>query len=340
MKLLNPDSSNNPYIRIGGWDDNRYWFLNKPEISDDIVQQIMSSDNAFFIACDEFEVTTTVFDYLINIGVPRNKIVRASENADLDGTYYWSSAPEMGLKIQITKFSKFDTLEKKTYDKKFLSFNRRWRLHRPCIVGLLKAKGLLDHGLVSLGKSDDHMSWDIVFDTIVKILEPDQHLQELFVKNKKMISSIPELYLDTTDLITPKDRIVGNVDIKKLINLYQQTYFSVVTETYFFENPGRFLTEKTFKPIAFKHPFILMAQPNSLELIKRLGYKTFHPYINESYDTELDNMKRLRLILDEIERLSTMSNSQVDEFISNVKEITNFNFRNLMTKKVHNVRIG
>ena len=46
------------------------------------------------------------------------------------------------------------TLISKRYNKKFINFNRRWRLHRPLAVLMLKDKGLLDLGYVSLGKSD------------------------------------------------------------------------------------------------------------------------------------------------------------------------------------------
>ena len=59
--------------------------------------------------------------------------------------------------------STLNTLQIKDYPKKYLNFNRRWRIHRPMMVSLLKAYDLLDKGYVSLGKSDDGNSWDTVW---------------------------------------------------------------------------------------------------------------------------------------------------------------------------------
>jgi hypothetical protein len=117
------------------------------------------------------------------------------------------------------------------------------------------------------------------------------------------------------------------------LKLYQNTYFSVVSETFFFNGPGRFFSEKTFKPIAFMHPFILMSQPYSLQILRDLGYKTFHPYIDERYDTETNDVVRLKMILNEVERLSSFSDTELETFIDIVKPITKHNFINLIRKK-------
>ena len=64
---------------------------------------------------------------------------------------------------------------------------------------------------------------------------------------------------------------------------YDSTYFSIVAET---ADVGRpFITEKTFKPIAFQHPFMVYASPGHLEYIKSQGFQTFENLFDESYDT-------------------------------------------------------
>ena len=75
-----------------------------------------------------------------------------------------------------------------------------------------------------------------------------------------------------------------------------------------------------------------MSNPNSLTLLKKLGYKTFHPFIDESYDNETNNVKRLRMILNEVNRLSNLTESELFEFIDKVKEITIHNHNNLVNK--------
>jgi hypothetical protein len=113
----------------------------------------------------------------------------------------------------------------------------------------------------------------------------------------------------------------------------------LVSETCFFDGVGRFLTEKTFKPIVYQHPFVLIAPPGSLEFLKELGYKTFHPFIDETYDTIVDNNERMKLILKETERLSNLTQEELFKFIDQVKPITKFNYVKLRQKRLENFLI-
>jgi hypothetical protein len=108
-----------------------------------------------------------------------------------------------------------------------------------------------------------------------------------------------------------------------------------VSETYFFDNNGRYFTEKTFKPIAYHHPFILVSKPFSLKLLRELGYQTFHPFIDEKYDEEVDNVKRMRMILEEIKRLCDMNDEELGSFLKNVQPITEHNFNRLIATVPH-----
>jgi hypothetical protein len=58
-----------------------------------------------------------------------------------------------------------------------------------------------------------------------------------------------------------------------------------------------FITEKTYKPIAFYHPFVIMGQPGSLKSLQQSGFETFENLFDESYDIELDWIKRLDLLV-------------------------------------------
>jgi hypothetical protein len=78
-------------------------------------------------------------------------------------------------------------------------------------------------------------------------------------------------------------------------NDFINSEISVILETVF-DDRRIHLTEKTLKPIACGHPFILAAGPGALEYIRSYGFKTFAPYIDESYDQETDSLKRLEKI--------------------------------------------
>jgi hypothetical protein len=69
---------------------------------------------------------------------------------------------------------------------------------------------------------------------------------------------------------------------------YDSTYYSLVTETYAEEDAhissDIFVTEKTFKPVAFYHPFMCVAQQGHLAYLKSQGFETFENMFDESYD--------------------------------------------------------
>ena len=48
----------------------------------------------------------------------------------------------------------------------------------------------------------------------------------------------------------------------------------------------------------------MLSTQNYLQHIQAQGYKTFSPYIDESYDQEPDAYKRMNLAIDQVERLS------------------------------------
>jgi hypothetical protein len=90
-----------------------------------------------------------------------------------------------------------------------------------------------------------------------------------------------------------------------------------------------FPTEKMYKPIACQRPFIVFSTPFFLKEFKTLGYKTFEPYINENYDSIIDNSERLQAIITELLRLSNLSDNEFKNVINGCKEIAEHNF-NLM----------
>ena len=101
---------------------------------------------------------------------------------------------------------------------------------------------------------------------------------------------------------------------------YMNSYFYVCTETYT-EGPFRSLTEKVFKPIVNFQPFFMVAYPGALALLRELGFKTFSPFIDESYDVESDTTKRIAMIVKEIERLSAMSIDEIHDLYWQMENI-------------------
>jgi hypothetical protein len=86
---------------------------------------------------------------------------------------------------------------------------------------------------------------------------------------------------------------------------YDQTCFSLVAETAV-DLPEQkvFITEKTFKPIAFQHPFMIFGLCRTLEYLRNLGFVTFENLFDESYDLETNTLQRLHKIKNNVENFS------------------------------------
>ena len=226
---------------------------------------------------------------------------------------YWgegSYEPQFGtIKTKSsTVVNSNEFLESIGTDKKdFLLLNRHWKLHRLLLLSQLHRMGF-EKSLVS---------WDKQFS--FQLNEPQFLMHDDNTEFIKLITETSSL-LDIGDLTKIAGFGFENKDI------YLKTYLSIVTESIFFQEhtdfPSGYLSEKVWKPIGHCQPFILAGPSKSLEHIKeRFGYKTFHPYIDESYDMEDDDLKRLQMIQIEIAKFANKTKEEKDDFLNNVKDI-------------------
>lgn len=80
---------------------------------------------------------------------------------------------------------------------------------------------------------------------------------------------------------------------------YKSTYFSMVIET--LQENEVFITEKTFKPIMYGHPFMIYGPKGILQILRDYGFNTFPELFDEKYDDEPDPIQRAKLIIEQIE---------------------------------------
>ncbi|MBY0281044.1 MAG: hypothetical protein K2W94_02690 [Alphaproteobacteria bacterium] len=110
----------------------------------------------------------------------------------------------------------------------------------------------------------------------------------------------------------------------------------IVNETWFTDDSCRFFSEKTLRPLVTLRPFIIVGSPFSLQRLKELGYKTFHPYINEEYDNISDPVMRMNAILTELDRLFNKSKSELESLYITLKDILTHNyFHALQDQKIN-----
>lgn len=77
---------------------------------------------------------------------------------------------------------------------------------------------------------------------------------------------------------------------------YDNTCFTTVLETRIIETPVDdflFITEKSYKPFAFKHPFISISQPGAVSHLKDIGFVTYDNLFDEAYLNFVDLRERI-----------------------------------------------
>ncbi|MEZ4873666.1 MAG: hypothetical protein R2827_15785 [Bdellovibrionales bacterium] len=114
---------------------------------------------------------------------------------------------------------------------------------------------------------------------------------------------------------------------------FLSTYLNIVPETFYFHDPEQmFFSEKIFKPIFALQPFIIIGQPGSLKQLRKFGYKTFSPLIDESYDEEIDDTKRLPMAAEEIKRIVNMNDDEISDFMIDALPILEHNYKHLRAR--------
>ena len=153
------------------------------------------------------------------------------------------------------------------------------------------------------------------------------HFSQCQFKNPKFNLISPELINQI-----PHNQNSGSASADYAYFDFLNTHISVVLETVFDDNRIH-LTEKTLRPIACGHPFILAAGPGSLEYIRSYGFKTFDPWIDESYDQETDSYKRLEKIIKSMQQIQRLQGQELKNFSQAVKQIADFNKKHFFSNE-------
>lgn len=233
----------------------------------------------------------------------------------------------------------YDATKKR--NKIFTCFNKVPRVHRICLMS-----EMIRHNLYNLG----YYSFDLMYYyTFFKNREYRNQFDDIFLNDKfEIISDRINLFPLTVNRTKERDNPVNLTSEDAFY--HDSSYFSIVTETLFFNyerNPGPyrslehydglFISEKVYKPIAYKQPFVVFGQPGILKKLRDLGYRTFDGIIDESYDLVEDDQERFNKIFDEIKRLCYYSDQEWNDFQSSVKSIVEHNMKNLFKKKDYRI---
>ncbi len=106
---------------------------------------------------------------------------------------------------------------------------------------------------------------------------------------------------------------------------YYRFFLEVVCETYIKGNTF-FPTEKTWRPIALKTPFVVNGPVGFLKNLKKLGFKTFDRWWEESYDYN-GHEARIEKIFKIIDYISTLSISELNTMYNEMQDVLEHNYQ-------------
>lgn len=106
---------------------------------------------------------------------------------------------------------------------------------------------------------------------------------------------------------------------------YKEYFLEIVAETDIITT--NWITEKTVKNLYIGKPFLVMGGLGILEKIRSFGFKTFSPWIDETYDTIENNYLRLEKIKEEIGRLAQLSYGDIQQIHQQLLPILEHNRR-------------
>ena len=219
-------------------------------------------------------------------------------------------------------------LAKKDINKKikkhFLCYNRGMHHpHRLLLLSLLENENLIDNGLVSYPEfSKEHFNFKM-----------NEHFNIGETTRNKLLECAERLRLRAPSIIDVDEWKTNHFDTSPAWP-YEQTFFSLVSESHCVEDT-QYFGGLTWKSMAHKHPFILVANYKTLDYLHKEGFKTFHPLIDESYDKEKHPYKRIIKIIKEVKKLCSMSQPEMNKFLSDVDDIIEHNYDKLINDHYH-----
>ena len=247
----------------------------------------------------------------------RSSNLQKYQNIDFVGVYWWCHGV---IARDWFRYAQHDVLlSKRMPHKDFLIYNRAWSGTRE--YRLKFAELVVDHDLHSHCKmgfnSEDSIDYRQHQFQNKRFQIQRQDLEQYFFHN-------------TSNSLASADYCTHD---------YQTTNLEIVLET-LFDDDRLHLTEKTLRPIACGHPFILVATQGSLEYLRSYGFKTFHNIIDETYDTIADPAQRLEAVLIEMKRIATLPHDAKQQVYNSLRSIAAYNQQRFFSTEWHDQLIN
>lgn len=211
----------------------------------------------------------------------------------------------------------------RTITKKYITFNRitgNSRAYRGIFVAKLIEQGLIEHGHISFSHiCPEHGPYS---QSSMDLISKHNVDPALVYKTIQLLQSTNDTF--RIDQVNEPFISNGSQTINCIPQL-MESFLHVVTETCFWDKKFH-LTEKIFKPIVAKQPFLLIGCAQNLKYLRSYGFKTFDKWWDESYDEIEDPIERLNAVIAVIKKICSYENRYLESMLYEMQEVLEFNF--------------
>jgi uncharacterized protein YktA (UPF0223 family) len=305
--------------------DSKIWDIEKT--ATEIVYKLSKYNNVVIdfnfeapdISCTELKA---VLDYLADQGVSYNQIEIHTGNL-LESYNKFKIIKHSSWMTELANFKRFSNLTTPTKQitKHFGCFIGRSNINRLLISSHLAAKysnkTLMTYHYTP--GNDYHRAHNGLED-ILYYFGPNS--QE-FIQAVELIQKSP-IKNDQIEYSYPIDRNFNT----KICDWYKNIFVDVVCETFSNGNVF-FLTEKFWRPIVTKTPFIIQGPQFTLKRLKQLGFQTFDRWWDEGYDEDpyLHSQKEIKKIFAYLEKFSI---GQLTNMYNDMQSVLDNNYNCMM----------
>ena len=295
----------------------------------------------YFVYMDKFkeqlkhynisEEKVVIFDFMNNLENANKKF-----NTTIQFKYFnWLM---VAWKHYINIPKTIDNVKEKDYkrEKYFITLNKSVKKqHRQFLMYYLWKNNLIDKGFISFFYEQDKEFVSEFRNNILSSFNAFFRVSESEVDEFMNWLENNPLYVDVNDKEC-KARRVYSAAPNEIFNdktdyAYMNSYFNILTESSFIETESSreldfYVNERNALPITAFQPFIVVNGHHHLKKLKELGFKTFHPHIDETYDTIQNSAVRFYLLTKEISRLCNMSKQEIHDWYWKMEDILKHNY--------------
>ena len=203
------------------------------------------------------------------------------------------------------------------------------RNHRFGLVYELWREGLINNGVVSCGnyqelnesKQSNWIDDEVTTSAFMSNFDGWSHNADNF-KGK-----LPLVFDDMSNRHWDKG---GPLDEH---HIFLDSFLWIASETKKMHD-GVYITEKTWKPIAYGSPFCVNGDNGSIDYLHKRGFKTFHEFWDESYD-HMNDVDKIKQIRDILKKICSMDINQINALYEKMIPILEHNRQTLIKNTQH-----